>query len=377
MNFFRPLDYWKFAATEDIVSLDSYPDTSQPDWMIESGMGCDMTRSLGNGRPWLLMEQAPTHVNWRQRNTTKRPGIMRLGSYQAMARGADGIMFFQWRASSAGAEKFHSGMLPHSGTDTRVWREVASLGAELKDLDALLSSRVQAETAILFDWENWWALEHDARLSGDLRLLPHVKAIYAALFHRNVTVDFAHPESDLSGYRLVLAPHLYMLSDQSVRNLEQYVAQGGTLLVTFFSGIVDPNDRVRPGKLPAAFSNLLGLWIEEFVAYAQGQTNAVELLDGGNYPCELWSDIIHTTEAEVLGRFREDYFAGGPAITRHRFGKGLCYYLGTELDRLGLAWLLDQVCSTAGVGPVLAVPAGVELTARSDGEHTWLFLLKS
>ena len=329
MSFHRPLDYWKFAASEDIVSFDCYPDTSLPDWMVESGMGFDLMRSIGNGRPWLLMEQAPTHVNWRPRNTTKRPGIMRVESYQAMAHGADGIMFFQWRASLAGAEKFHSAMLPHAGTDSRVWREVSGLGAELKKLDSVLASRVQVETAILFDWENWWALEREAKLSADLKLLPQVKAIYAELFQRNISVDFAHPESDLSKYNLVIAPNLYLVNDRSARNIKEYVTQGGTLLMTFFSGIVDANDAVRPGCIPGPFTELLGLWIEEFVAYGQSQSNMVEAVNGESYPCELWSDIIHCTGAEVLGHYREDYFAGNPAITRHHFGKGTSYYLGT------------------------------------------------
>jgi beta-galactosidase len=375
MSFHRPLDYWKFAAREDIVSFDCYPDTSLPDWMVESGMGYDLMRSLGGSRPWLLMEQASTHVNWRQRNATKRPGIMRLESYQALARGANGIMFFQWRASLAGAEKFHSAMLPHVGTDSRVWREVASLGVELKKLDGLLSSRVQAETAILFDWENWWALERAGKPSNDLRLLPQMKALYAEFFRRNISVDFAHPETDLSRYRLVIAPNLYLVSDRSAQNIEQYVAQGGTLLMTFFSGIVDGNDHVRPGHIPAPFCDLLGMWIEEFAAYGDAQRNVVEAVNGQSYPCELWSDIIHPTGAEVLGHYREDYFAGNPAITRYRFGKGTSYYLGTALVQDGLAWLLEQVCADAGVRPILDAPRGVEVTSRSDGTHTWLFVL--
>ena len=375
MNFHKSVDYWKLSSAEDVVSIDCYPDTSQRDWMVDSGIGWDMMRSLGGGRPWLLMEQAPTHVNWRQRNTTKRPGIMRLGSYQALAHGADGIMFFQWRASVAGAEKFHSAMLPHVGTDSRVWREVTSLGAELKKLDEVLSSRVQAETAILFDWENWWALEGQAKVSNDILLLPQLKAIYAELFQRSISVDFAHPESDLSRYRLVIAPHLYLLSERSAQNIDQYVSQGGTLLVTFFSGIVDDNDHVRAGRMPVPFSNLLGLWIEEFVAYAEAQRNVVEAVNGKSYPCELWSDVIRLTGAEVLGHYQEDYFAGSPAITRHRYGQGSSYYLGTELEREGLAWLLDQACIEAGVSPVLEAPPGVEVTRRSNGTQAWLFVL--
>jgi hypothetical protein len=307
--------------------------------------------------------------------TSQRPGVMRLGSYQALARGANGIMFFQWRASSAGSEKFHSAMVPHVGTDARVWREVKALGAELRGLDALLSSRVQSDAAILFDWENWWALEGGDKPANDLTLLSRITALYAELFRRNVTVDFAHPEGDLSRYRLVIAPHLYMVSDRASRNIEQYVADGGTLLMTFFSGIVDGNEHVRLGGYPAPFRALLGLWVEEFAPYGETETNQVELEDGKRFSCDLWSDVICLEGAEVLARYREDYFAGGPAVTRHRSGQGIAYYLGTSLRQDGLSWLLGRVLADAGLQSANELPRGVEITRRSDGRHTWLFVL--
>ncbi len=375
MGFHKALDYWTWAAREDIVSNDSYPDPSDPEWLIGAGMVCDLMRSLGKGQPWILMEQATAHVNWRQRNTTKRPGEMRLGSYQALARGANGVMFFQWRASQAGSEKFHSAMLPHAGTDSRVWREIKQLGTELGRLDALLASHVQSDVAILFDWENWWALEQEGKPSNDLRLLPQIVAFYAELFHRNITVDFAHPEADLTRYRLVIAPHLYLVSDRAAKNIERYVAQGGTLLMTFFSGIVDGNDHIRLGGYPAPFRDLLGLWIEEFAPYANAQTNGVETVDGQRFTCDVWSDVIHLTGAEMLAHYQADYFANSPAVTRYRFGEGVSYYLGTALAQDGLAWLLDQVCEKAKIHHAHHMPRGVEVTRRSDSAHTWLFVL--
>src|SRR5829696_6823339 len=251
MGFFKPVDYWRFASREDIVSNDNYPDTSEPEWMVQAGMICDLMRSLGERRPWLLMEQAPTHVNWRQRNATKRPGVMRLGSYQALGRGADGIMFFQWRASKAGAEKFHSAMLPHVGTDSRVWREVKAIGGELSKLDSIRSSHVQADVAILMDWESWWALELNGKPSNDLQLLPQLMACYTPFFKRNIAVDFAHPESDISSYKLIIAPNLYLVNGRAVENINRFVENGGHLVMSFFSGIVDENEQVHLGGYPA------------------------------------------------------------------------------------------------------------------------------
>jgi beta-galactosidase len=375
MGFHKGLDYWTWAAREDIVSNDAYPDTSDPVWMIESAMVCDLIRSLGKGRPWLLMEQATAHVNWRVRNATKRPGVMRLGSYQAIARGANGIMFFQWRASQFGAEKFHSAMLPHAGTDTRVWREVTALGAELKQLDEILVSEVHAEVAILFDWESWWALEQEGKPLNDLRLLPLVKAYYTALYKLGVTIDFAHPVADLSQYRLVIAPQLYLLNDQAAQNITGYVATGGTLVMSYFSGIVDEHDHVHLGGYPAPFQELLGLRVEEFAPYTATQTNEVHIPEGQRFNCTQWSDVIQLHGAESIASYQRDYYAGRPAITRHSFGPGAGYYVGTQLDDAGLRWLLDRVCGEAKVSVSPTKPIGLESIRRSNETHAWLFAL--
>jgi beta-galactosidase len=375
MGFHKPLDYWTWAAREDIVSNDAYPDTSDPAWMLESAMVCDLIRSLGRGRPWLLMEQATTHVNWRMRNATKRPGVMRLGSYQAIARGANGVMFFQWRASQFGAEKFHSAMLPHAGTETRVWREVKALGAELKQLDELLASEVHAEVAIMFDWESWWALEQEGKPLNDLRLLSMIKSYYTALYQQGVTTDFVHPEADLSRYRLVIAPQLYLVNDRAVRNITQYVAAGGMLIMSFFSGVVDERDHVRLGGYPAPFQELLGMHVAEFAPYSAAQTNEVHTLDGQHFSCTQWSDVIRLHGAESIANYLHDYYAETPAITRHSFGQGVGYYVGTQLDEAGLSWLLEQVTAAAKVHRSPAQPIGVELIQRSHDTHLWLFVL--
>ena len=376
MGFHKNVDYFKFAPREDLVSQDSYPDTHQPDWMAQGGMVCDLIRSVGGRRPWVLMEQAASQVNWRQRNAIKRPGVMRLGSCQAIGRGADGIMFFQWRQSKAGAEKHHSGMLPHAGTDSRGWREIKMLGNELSKLEPILSSQVQADVAILMDWENWWALELDSKPSNDLKLVPQLYASYKTLFDRNITVDFAHPESDLSRYRLVIAPHLYLVNDNSAKNVRQYVENGGTLLMSFFSGIVDENEHIRSGSYPAPFRDMLGLVIEEYVPYSEAQRNTFCTDDGKGFQCSFWADVIHSKTAQALATFEKDYYAGRPAVTRNQFGNGTAFYVGTVPDQKGMEWLLEKVCEVAGVKAVLSnVPAGIELVQRAAGNSSWLFVL--
>ena len=376
MGFFKPIDYWKFAAREDIVSNDSYPDSFQLDYMVQAGMVCDLIRSVGARRPWLLMEQATSQVNWRQRNAVKRPGMMRLGSYQAIARGADGIMFFQWRQSKAGAEKHHSGMIPHVGTDSRVWREVKALGNELTKLAPVLASQVKADVAILMDWENWWALELDSKPSNDLKLHPQLYSYYKPLFERNITVDFAHPEADLLNYKLVIAPNLYLVNNNSAKNINYYVENGGNLVISFFSGIVDENEHIRLGGYPAPFCEMLGLVVEEFAPYSEKQSNTFRTTDGKQFQCMFWGDVIHAKNAKAIATFENDYYAGNPAVTQNTFGKGNAFYVGTVPDESGMEWLMEQVCRAANIKPVASnIPANVEILNRTNGKSSWLFVL--
>ena len=376
MCFHKGVDYFKFAQHEDVVSNDSYPDTWQPDWMVQAAMACDLMRSVGRGNPWILMEQSSSQVNWRPINVPKRPGIMRLGSLQAVARGADGIMFFQWRQSKAGAEKHHSGMLPHAGTDSRVWREIKALGKELPRLKAVIGSRVQAEVALLMDWNNWWALEIDSKPSAALKMVQQLQSFYQPFYDRNLTVNFVHPEDDLSDYKLVLAPNLYLTENAAAENIERYVENGGTLLMTYFSAIVDGNEHIRLGGYPAPFRKLLGLTVEEYVPFPHEYGNSVKTTDDLRYQASLWADVIRLQGAEVLAVYETDYYAGLPAYTRHNFGKGTGFYLGTQLTSEGLSWAVNLACKQAHVCCAEDdLPAGVESSHRTDGKTTWLFLM--
>ncbi len=213
---FQPVDYWKWAGREDVVTLDSYPDPSDPEAHIQAALDYDLTRSLAAGRPWLLLEHATGAVNWRPVNVPKRPGQMRLWAKQAVARGSDGAMFFQWRAARAGAEKFHSGMVPHAGRRARGWRETVALGDELRALAEVAGTTVEADVAILFDWDNWWAFDGADHPSQLLDLQRIVLDWYRPLFAANVAVDFAHPAQDLSGYRLVVAPGLHLATTETL-----------------------------------------------------------------------------------------------------------------------------------------------------------------
>ncbi|GAA2310429.1 beta-galactosidase [Glycomyces scopariae] len=377
-NFMIPncegMDYWRWAGAVDVVSNNHYLIAEREDHQIELAMSADLTRAVAGG-PWMVMEHSTSAVNWQPRNIAKTPGELRRNSLAHVARGADGLMFFQWRASRAGAEKFHSAMVPHGGTDTGVWRDVAALGNDLKRLSDVVGSGVEADVAVLWDWESWWALELEWRPSVDLRYRERVEAYYAALWRQHVTVDFAHPEADLSGYRLVVAPSSYVLTDAASKNLRGYVENGGHLVVSYFSGIVDEHDTVHPGAHPGALRETLGLWIEEFHPLHEGEALGLESASGtglgGVWAGRIWSEHVRLDGAEAVARFASGPDEGRPALTRHDLGRGTAWYAATALDEsTGLNELLATALDAAGVQRPQGVPENVEMVRR--GGHRFL-----
>ncbi|GBF75608.1 beta-galactosidase [Paenibacillus sp. 598K] len=377
---YKPLDYFKWARELDVIALDMYPaDDMTP---AQMAMRYDLMRGLKGGEPFLLMESCPTQLNWRPRNAVKRPGVNRLWSLHAVARGADAVMYFQLRRSLGAFEKFHGAMIDHAGHEhTRVFRECAGIGEELRRLgDALPGARTKARAAIVFDWDNWWAIEHSSGLTVDLRYVREVEKYYAAFYAHNLSVDLIGVDAELGDYDLVVAPVLYMLQPGYAARLERFVEQGGTLVTTTFSGIVDQYDRVIPGGYPGELRELLGLWVEEIDAPMVHQPNRVVMtapLGGltGPYDCGVLCDVIHTEGADTVAVFEQDYYAGSPALTRNRRGAGEAWYLATSPEHAMLRGLIGQLCDAIGIEPVLATPAGVEATVRAKGDERFLFLL--
>lgn len=377
MGLFEGADYWKWAQHVDFISDDAYPDPNDPQSFRTAGaLPRDLMRSLGDGRSWVLMEQASNALNWRPTNAPKAPGQMEALSMQAVARGADGILFFQWRQSRSGAEKFHSAMLPHAGTRTRTWREIVALGGHLGELPTLAETSKDARVALVFDWESWWAISN-----SDHPVVLDYKAIidrwYAAFHTLDIQIDFVHPSASLEGYALVVAPQLYLLTDASAANLVSFVEGGGHLFVGAFSDVVDENDAFRDGGYLRQLGETLGIWVEDFGALvapgsdAPGENSArvtgSALARGLSLTGEYLAEEIHVTDAEVLGTFTSGRRTGDPAFTRRVSGEGRAYYLATLPDAasaIDVAWLL---AAEAGVEPVLPdLPEFVEAARRGD-----------
>ncbi|WP_431877999.1 beta-galactosidase [Micromonospora marina] len=365
------LDYHSWASDVDVVANDHYLTAADPQPQVNLALAADHTRGVAGGAPWLLMEHSTSAVNWQPRNVAKTPGQMRRNSLAHVARGADGVLFFQWRASRAGAEKFHSALVPHAGPDTKVFREVCRLGADLRALAEVRGSRVDADVAILFDYEAWWGAELDSHPSVDVTYTDRLSALHAALWRAGITADVVHPSADLSRYRLVLVPTLYLVRDADAAALRRFVEGGGTAVVTYFSGIVDEHDHIRLGGYPGAFRDLLGVRVEEFFPLRDGET--VRLDDGAR--ADVWTEWLHAEGAEVLAAYADGPLPGVPALTRHAVGAGAAWYVGTRLDDDATDRLVARLLTETGVRPPVGAPAGVEVVRRRSTDRSWLFVV--
>lgn len=372
------LDYFAWGPEMDVVANDHYTLAADPDRHIELAFSADLSRGVARGEPWMLMEHSTSAVNWQPRNHTKGPGEMLRNSLAHVARGADAVMFFQWRQSAAGAEKFHSAMVPHAGTDTDVWRNTVALGQALGALAPVRGSRVRAEAALVFDYPAWWGTELDSHPSQDVSYLDATVSWYRELWQRGVTTDIVPAGGDLSGYRLVVVPTLYSVTDADAARIAAAAQAGASVVVTYFSGIVDEHDHARLGGYPGAFRELLGVHTEEFYALALGEQ--VTLDDGST--ADVWTEKTHLRGAEAVRTYVDGALAGWPAVTRRAVGDGAAWYVATRMDAAGLSALVGELLERSGVSPeVPDVPAGVEVVRRhadadSDGMATsYLFLI--
>ncbi|MER6478511.1 beta-galactosidase [Streptomyces filamentosus] len=369
------IDYWAWGREVDLVTNDHYLITDGRRTHVNLAMAADLTRSVAGGAPWLLLEHSTSGVNWQPRNPAKRPGEMARNSLAHVARGSEGAMFFQWRQGRRGAEKFHSAMVPHGGTDTRIWREVVALGADLEALEEIRGSRTVPDVAMLWDWHSWWAqsLEwrpneaHDARERAD--------SFYETLYDRHLTVDFAHPEADLSAYPLVVVPALYLMTEAAGQNLREYVENGGTLVVSYFSGIVDEHDAVHPGAYPGALRDVLGLTVDEWSPLLDHQRVGITGPGGAALTGDVWTEFVRPRGAETVWTYADGPAAGGPAVTRHRLGRGTAWYVSTRLDAASLDAIVAAASEDAGVPDRAALPRDVEVVRRAGADGLHLFVL--
>lgn len=388
MGFNPTLDYWKFAREVDVVSWDNYPPYhDRPgDWVhaVESSLAHNMHRSF-KGKPYMQMECSPSVQNWMGVNKLKRPGLHVVEGLQAIAHGSDTVQYFQWRKSRGGCEKFHGAVVDHYPTEhTRVFREVSQLGGILASLDDVVGMDTPADVAFLHDWENLWAIDQTAGPRNEGKAYTGTcVAHYQPFWHAGVACDVVSEDSTFDGYKLLVAPMLYMLRPGLAERIEAFVHAGGVFVTTYLSGIANESDLCFQNGFPGPLRRLMGVWAEEIdVLYDEERVDVVAAPGNpaglsGTYAARCFCDLLHAETAQVLATYGSEFYRGRPAVTMNAVGKGRAYYIGSRNDDRFHADFYGELIRGMELHRALGctLPEGVTAQRRTDGDRELVFLL--
>lgn len=373
MKMYDGINYQDFAKKLDLVSWDNYPAWDKGNNVneaLDTAFVHDAFRTMGGGKPFFMMESTPSLVNWHDVNKLPYPRRQELSSIQAVAHGADSIQYFQWRKSRGGHEKFHGAVVDHCGHEnTRVFKEVSNLGKSLEKLSDVVGERCNSKVAIIYDWENGWAVKSFCGYNNLQRDYYHeCTKWYAPFWEKGVSVDIIAMDDDYSKYDLVIAPFLYMLKDGTKERIESYVKNGGSFVAGYLSGIVDKDDLCFLGGFPADnLKNVFGIWVEETDSLPDGMKNVVEF-NGKEYDAINFCDILHANSAEILAEYKEDFYKNMPAVTKNRYGDGTAYYCAFANSGDFFHDFAKELISTINIAPDtgIATEKGISVRKRGD-----------
>ena len=373
MQLFPGLDYRVMAKELDVISWDSYPVfhnnyETMADTMAHNSFDHAVMRSLKKNQPFMLMECAPGLVNWHEYNKLKRPGVHKLFSAQAVACGSDTVQYFQWRKSRGSFEQYHGAVVDHLGTDdTRVFKEVAEVGAMLDSLSNVKGTIVKPKAALIFDWDNMWAIDNMRGLSDKTKNYAKTCIqIYHEFLKLGIDMNVVASDDNLDDYNVVIAPMLYMLRPGASDNLKAFVKRGGQLMATYLTGYVDDNTLCYLGGFPGdGLSELFGVISEEIDTYYDSDENSATFTDGHKAIIHDYAEILRVSDTDILAKYDKDFYAGTPAITCKNFGKGKAYYVGARIDMDSMSGLFKTMLKETNT-TYLALPAGIEYHKRED-----------
>lgn len=373
MQLFPGLDYRVMAKELDVISWDSYPVfhnnyETMADTMAHNSFDHAVMRSLKKNQPFMLMECAPGLVNWHEYNKLKRPGVHKLFSAQAVACGSDTVQYFQWRKSRGSFEQYHGAVVDHLGTDdTRVFKEAAEVGAMLDSLSNVKGTIVKPKAALIFDWDNMWAIDNMRGLSDKTKNYAKTCIqIYHEFLKLGIDMNVVASDDNLDDYNVVIAPMLYMLRPGASNNLKAFVKRGGQLMATYLTGYVDDNTLCYLGGFPGdGLSELFGVISEEIDTYYDSDENSATFTDGHKAIIHDYAEILRVSDTDILAKYDKDFYAGTPAITCKNFGKGKAYYVGARIDMDSMSGLFKTMLKETNT-TYLALPAGIEYHKRED-----------
>ena len=379
---FQSLNYEKFSKHVDILSWDCYP-AWHNDWentkdlATKVGFINDLYRSLKQ-QPFLIMECTPSGVNWHNVNKAKRPGMHTLASMQLLAHGSDSVLYFQWRKSRGSSEKFHGAVVDHDNSEeNRVFKEVSQVGEILDKIKEIKGSMKQSKVAIIYDWENDWALKDAQGFGKESRRYPQtLQSHYKYFWDKNISVDVVTPQQDLSKYSLVVAPMMYMMTEETMDRFRDYVKNGGVLVGSYLSGLVNETDLTYLGGWPKTLQEIYGIDVKEIDTLYPKDRNSIKF---GNESFEVvdYCTIIEAKEAEVLAKYEEDFYKNTPAITKNNLEKGKAYFIGARTNQEFLSKFYDKIVKDLDINEVedFISEGGISIQIRENEDAKYYFVM--
>ncbi|MBS5983584.1 beta-galactosidase [Clostridium butyricum] len=390
MGTYGGLNYWKFAKEVDIISWDTYPrwhSKEEGNYKIgvETAFIHDINRSLKDGQPFLVMENTPSLVNWQEVNKLKKPGMHLLSAMQSIAHGSDSVLYFQWRKGRGASEKLHGAVVDHCGHEnTRVFREVTEVGQVLEKIKEVKGTITISDVAIIYDWENRWAIDDLQGLK--MKKKNYTKTcedIYEVFFDKGISVDVIDMDCDFSKYKILVAPMLYMIRPGVAERINEFVKNGGTLVTTYWTGIVDENDLCFLGGFPGPLRDVIGIWAEEIDSLYDNESNHIVFTDNnienlqGKYKVKDYCELIHAETADIIAVYESDFYKDMPAVTVNKYGKGKAYHIAARTGEDFNNSFYSKIIEDLEIKSVIdgQIPKGVTVKMRHNENNIYIFVM--
>jgi len=370
----RPqIDESGVANSLDVVAVNPYHDTQDGfDGETSSFVG-DYARSLKRTN-YLVTETNAEAIGWDSKEQfPPYDGQLRLDVYTHVSSGANMVEYWHWHSLHYGQETYWKGVLGHDLQPGRTYEEVSRTAHELRRIGPRIANlRIKNDIAILYSRDSLHGIDF-MKFSDRTNYMSILHQMYRVFYGANVGVDFVFPESvNLSDYKVIVVPPLYIASNALLNRLADYVKSGGHLVLAFKSGFCNEFSTVRWEMMPGPLKAAAGFHYQEFSSLRQPLSlkgDPFHLAEDNKV--SEWAEMLIPDTAKPLAFYDHPFFGNYPAITQNRFGKGTLTYEGTVLsDKLQEAVLFVVLKDAGLTRPDQSLPAGIHVkhTCNRDGK---------